>query len=214
VAITTYAELQTAGANWLGGRSDLTARIPEFIALAEAQIARDLRRFTTRATITLSVDQNNLPSDCRELKSIRLVTDSSSQDKPLIISTVEELAFRRAQTGDAPGRPLRCAVFNNGTVQALLTQPTPDGVYNAEVFYYQKLVPLSATNTTSTVLTEAPDLYLFGLLKEAEPFLENDERVQMWEAKYAAALSSLLMARDREEWQASQRPLPLARVFS
>ena len=33
MAITTYAELQAAAANWLV-RADLTARIPEFIALA------------------------------------------------------------------------------------------------------------------------------------------------------------------------------------
>lgn len=214
MSISTYAELQTAGANWLGGRTDLTARIPEFISLAEAQIARDLRRFTKRATISLTTDQNNLPSDCRELKSARLVTDSSSQDRPLIVTTIEELSVRRAQVGDAPGRPLRVAILNDGVNQSLLTQPTPDGTYNCEIVYYQKLVPLSGSVTSNTVLVEAPDLYLFGLLKEAEPFLENDERVQMWEAKYAAALASLIAVRDREEWMASARPRPLSRVFS
>lgn len=214
MSIATFADLQTAGANWLGGRTDLTARIPEFISLAEAQIARDLRRFTKRATIALATDQNNLPSDCRELKSARLVTSSASQDTPLIVSTQEELAVRRAQTGDAPGRPLRIAIFNDGTNQYAMTQPTPDGVYNAEIFYYQKLVPLSDSAPVNQILLDAPDLYLFGLLKEAEPFLENDERSPMWESKYNAALTSLVAMRDREEWQASQRPVPLARVFS
>ena len=42
MAIGTYAELQTAVANWLD-RDDLTARIPEFIALAEAKMNSNLR---------------------------------------------------------------------------------------------------------------------------------------------------------------------------
>ena len=42
MAIGTYAELQTAVANWLD-RDDLTDRIPEFIALAEAKMNRNQR---------------------------------------------------------------------------------------------------------------------------------------------------------------------------
>ena len=51
MAIGTYAELQTAVANWLG-RDDLTARIPEFIDLAEARLSRELetREQEKRAT--------------------------------------------------------------------------------------------------------------------------------------------------------------------
>ena len=42
MAITTFSELKTAVANWLD-RSDLTDRIPEFIALAEARHRRDFK---------------------------------------------------------------------------------------------------------------------------------------------------------------------------
>ena len=41
MAITTYAELKTAVANFLA-RSDLTDRIPEFISMAEARMGREL----------------------------------------------------------------------------------------------------------------------------------------------------------------------------
>ena len=141
--IDSYANLQAAGAQWLG-RSTLTARIQDFISLAEAQIARDLRRYTTFATITIAAETNNLTSDVRELRSIRLVSGSASLDTPLILTTPEELANRRAQTGDAPGRPLRATLYNDGVTQKLLVQPTPDGLYNAEISYFLKLVPLSA----------------------------------------------------------------------
>jgi len=54
MAINTYATLQTAVANWLD-RSDLTDRIPEFIALAEARMNRVLR-----LAIMLNVDETTL----------------------------------------------------------------------------------------------------------------------------------------------------------
>ena len=54
MAINTYATLQTAVANWLD-RSDLTDRIPEFIALAEARMNRNLR-----LALMLNVDQTTL----------------------------------------------------------------------------------------------------------------------------------------------------------
>jgi hypothetical protein len=42
MAITTNAELESALAGWLD-RSDLTARIPDFVTLCEARVNRKLR---------------------------------------------------------------------------------------------------------------------------------------------------------------------------
>ena len=42
MSISTYSELKTAVENWLD-RADLTERVPEFISLGEARIARRLR---------------------------------------------------------------------------------------------------------------------------------------------------------------------------
>ena len=50
MAISTFAELSTAAANWLD-RSDLTDRIPEFIALAEARFNREIGRASCRERV-------------------------------------------------------------------------------------------------------------------------------------------------------------------
>ncbi len=42
MALSTYAELKTSIGDWLN-RADLTAVIPDFISLAEAQVERTLR---------------------------------------------------------------------------------------------------------------------------------------------------------------------------
>ena len=68
MAISTYSELQTAAANWLD-RSDLSDRIPEFIALAEARFNRILRirdMETVSTAISTAAGTGYLPLDlCR-----------------------------------------------------------------------------------------------------------------------------------------------------
>lgn len=207
--IESYSDLQTAVANWLD-RTDLTARIPEFIQLTEAKLRRKLRRRSVRDTITLTsgVDSVTLPADVAELRSIRLVTSSYRQDVPLLNQTPEMLAERRAAWSQS-GRPRFFSVVGN----RLLLVPTPDDNYSAEIIYYEALQPLSDTNPTNNVLTEAPDVYLYGALQEAEPYLENDERLPLWKAQFEAALHELTVARQREEYSASLRPVRLPRVF-
>ena len=205
--LSTYTGLQNAVADYLT-RDDMSERIPGWIRLAEAQIARDLRRTTRRETTTVSASSFVLPPTVAELRSARLITGSPHRDVPLRNVTVEQLAERRAGRS-ATGRPVYFSL--RGT--ELLLVPAPDQPYTMEYLYFQKLVPLSADNATNVVLAEAPDLYLFGTLKEASTFLDDDERTPLWDAKYNAALASLDRVRVGEETRASLRPARLPRIF-
>ena len=75
MSINTYSELKTSIANFLA-RDDLTARIPEFIEIAEARINRELetREQEKRATATLTANNQyvSLPTDLRQLRSVKL----------------------------------------------------------------------------------------------------------------------------------------------
>ena len=64
MSITTYSELQQAIADWLE-RADLTARIPDFIALFEATANRRLRlrQQEAVASLTPSAGAAALPAD-------------------------------------------------------------------------------------------------------------------------------------------------------
>ena len=62
--------------------------------------------------------------------------------------------------------------------------PIPDGVQTIEMLFYKKISALSATNTTEAMLTDNPDIYLYGALLEAEPFIMNDERVGLSVFRY------------------------------
>ena len=71
----------------------------------------------------------------------------------------------------------------------------------------------AADTATNVVLNEAPDIYLFGALLQAEPFLLNDERVALWRDQFDRAIEQLNNVREREEYMANIRPVRLAVVF-
>src|SRR3954471_15834540 len=75
MALDSYANLKSALADWLN-RADLTAAIPDFIALAEAQISRRLllsgpvRRMLGRADLAVSEEFAALPADFLGVRSL------------------------------------------------------------------------------------------------------------------------------------------------
>jgi len=75
--------------------------------------------------------------------------------------------------------------------------PIPDAAYTAELAYYAKLSKLSASVTTNWLLAQAPDVYLYGALLQAAPYLQDDARITVWSALYQAGLDQLQIADDR-----------------
>jgi hypothetical protein len=191
VSFATKADLKAAIGNWVS-RTDLTARMDEFIVLAERDIARNLRKKVIRASLTLDAgsDFKALPAACAILRSVRY--DTSSKQYPLTIQASATLAQVR-RTGSSA--PFYCAIVDN----TLLFDVTPDTGYVMEIEYYEKLVPLATDGVTNTVLTDAPDIYLYACLKEVEPYLEHDERNPMWSAKYQKAVEDENQSREEAE---------------
>jgi hypothetical protein len=192
----TYNGLLASVADWLMrvGDAVVADAAPDFVTLAEADMKRRLRRKHVRATVTFNAESFPLPADCAVLSSARLVTASPTLDKPLERLTASQLALSRANF-IAPGRPVKGAVID----RSLILVPVPDSAYQAEIVYLQSFTPLSATNQSNNILTEAPDAYLFGALYQAAPYLERDERIDMWKTKFDAAIDQLNSQREEEE---------------
>ena len=200
MAITTYAELQTATANWLD-RTDLTARIPEFIELAEANFNRVIRQpdmVATDNSFSLASRYTTLPTDTLEI--IRIVVDLT----PVIVLeylTPEEISERRIVMS-ATGKPYYFTMIGGSTNQ-LEVLPSPDSTYTSSIVYYTRIAALSDSATSNWLLAAHPDIYLFGTLVEAEPYLKNDERMPMWTTRLDKALNDLGLQGQRERHTAS-----------
>ena len=199
MAINTYATLQTAVANWLD-RSDLTDRIPEFIALAEARMNR-----TLRLAIMLNVDETTLGGAATLVSGTRDYALPSGYlqmvDFHLRTSPITTLSYltpenmNRMWAGSQVGRPLAYTIFSDnasGTpIKKVRLGPSPGSAYDYSIMFYKKIDALSDSNTTEQMLTNNPDVYLYGALLEAEPFLMNDQRVQLWATAFQESLSAL-----------------------
>ncbi len=185
MAISTYDELKTAVANWLD-RDDLTDRIPEFITLAEARMNRvlRLRLMESKYTASTVAAQRNyaLPASYLQMRNFQLNTSPITT-----LSYVSPEIFDRLWGGSTGGTPQFYTILA-GEVQL---GPMPGSVLTMEMLFYKKITALSASNTTEQMLTDNPDIYLYGALLEAEPFIMNDERVALWAKGFAQAVADL-----------------------
>ena len=189
MAITSYSELKTAVANWLN-REDLTAVIPDFISLIEASMNRTLRvrEMIERDTATISSGYVTLPGDW--LETITLITTGSP---PVTLEYLAAYGMNEVRSAEWAGIPRVYTMVNNKF--KIFPAPTTD--LGVELVYYAKIPALSDSNTSNWMLDNNPDIYLFGALLQAEPYLKNDERLATWAAMYKGSIDALSIASER-----------------
>ena len=185
MAISNYTELKTAVANWLD-RDDLTARIPEFIALAEARFNRVLRLRSMEAKYTANTvaGQRNLalPTSYIQMRNFQVNTSPLTT-----LSYVTPEIYDRLWGGSTQGTPK----FYTILADEVSLGPIPASVQEVEMLFYKKFDNLSVSTTTNWLITNAPDIYLYGSMLEAEPFIMNDERVPLWAQALQQGISDL-----------------------
>jgi len=177
MAITTYPELQSAVADWLN-RSDLTARIPDFITLAETRINRDLR---TR-------EQQVIPGDFLEFKSFR-ITDATGNAFELMLATPEQISEALTESS-VSSTPQFVTIIGD----QFQIWPAPSQSYVGTLAYVRKVPALSDAAPTNWLLTSAPDVYLYGSLMSAGPFLRDSEALVTFKTLFDEALEAIRVA--------------------
>lgn len=175
MAITTYAELQTAIGDWLN-RADLDQKIPDFIRLAESTLNDVLRQadMVTQSTgVTITSGRATLPADALEVVYAQV---GSTEDEPLEQITPQQLTMlRRTRTRDA-ANPRFFAIIG----RQIVVTPTPSSG-TLDIDYYQRIPALTTSNTSNWLLDDAPHVYLYTSLLHATPFLMDDARYQVFQ---------------------------------
>jgi hypothetical protein len=184
VALSTYDDLKAELASWLR-RSDLTAEIPSFIALAEAQMNRRLRvrPMTARLTESWAAEYVELPDDFLAERLAKITSGGSTTVLRYLTPEDMDAKVRSAATG----RPRFYALYGG----ELRLHPAPDTAYPAELVYLQALAALSQSNPSNWLLASHPDAYLYGALTQSAPYLRADERLQTWTSLFGAVLTDI-----------------------
>lgn len=189
MSIATYSDMVTAVGDWLD-RSDLAARVPDFLRLTESRLNRLLDDPDMEVTETFPAtgEFTPLPLDFGEMVSI------SVGEGPLAsVGPVEFAGYDRTISGD----PRVYSIVN----RAIAFAPA-NATVSITLVYRRSIPALTSINTTNWLLTRAPDVYLYGALVQASAFLAEDDRVGLWKSAFDEAVSELRMDSQRRKWGA------------
>jgi hypothetical protein len=187
MAITSYAGLQGSVSTWAvrQGDPDFASAVPDFVAFTESLLNHGsqemaplrVREMEAVATLTLDADGAvNLPEDYLEYRSVQVA------GYPLAFLTPDEFVTRETNGETGAG----FFTIQDGSLRVL-------GGADLELtlLYYQTIPALSDTNTSNWLLAKAPNVYLFGSLTHAAPFMGDDARVALWAQMFTTAVAGL-----------------------
>ena len=186
MALDSYANLKTEIANYLN-RTDLTSYLDTFIELAESRIARDLRlremeNIDISITTVYGTQSYDLPTGYLEMRYVAYQTSPYT-----FLTFLAPPDFMRVyNAGEGSGTPSHYTIIGSKIYLGM----QPDAAKVLELGFFKRPTGLSAVNTSNDILTNFPDIYLYSCLAESEPFLMNDERLQVWASLYKEAVET------------------------
>jgi len=194
MAISNYSELKTAIAAWMA-RSDLTSNLDDFIDLCEARVSyggqapyesepiRILGTEQANESLTISSQTTALPTGFLEARSFYL--DNSTND-PLDYFSPDR--FWEANAANDTGTPEIYTIQGTNIVVA----PSPDVTYTGKLSYFKKMDALSDSATTNWLITNYPNVYLYGSLFEGALYVKDYNEADRWFALYKSAIDGLV----------------------
>jgi hypothetical protein len=201
--ITSFDTLVAAVADWLD-RSDLTSQIPVFVQLAEASMNKDERfripAMMVRAQATVSQQFMALPGDLIEMENFRLLVQTVPSSGVATLEYVTPNQLDELRVKYAPAGQPRFYTIAAQTAEFL---PAPGASYTAEMIYHARLPALSTANEVNWLLANHPDIYLYGALLQAAPYLKDDSRIATWASLYSAGADALNVSTERAKYGAA-----------
>jgi hypothetical protein len=180
MSITNYTDLQAALAS-NSNRSDLTSLIPDFIALAEAEMQRRLKLvdFETTATVTITGGSGSLPTGFAGHRAAKWDGD---EDRSLRYITPDRF---NALTNIVTVPTFYTVV---GSTLKVMSQETG----SVELTYNARFTPLSGSNATNAIVTNYPDAYFYGSLIHLYDHTRNDKMVARYEGKFQKVIDQII----------------------
>lgn len=193
MALTTYGDIKTAVSTWLS-RTDQTANIIDYIHTTHDKLYRSLRTRemeTIASGVTVNAETAALPTNWLETRKI-YVTSTSPRYELQYVSFDKLIEMNLAADTGIP----RYYTVVGGNMQFA---PIPDTSYLITHVFYQKDAQLSATADTNWILTNHPDLYLYGTLLEAVGLIQDDPRIALWQQRYDRAMAEVVRQSQRSK---------------
>ena len=197
MALDNYSNLQTSIANFLA-RDDLTTEIVDFIALTEADFNRRLRirAMENSSSFTIDSETETLPTGFLQARSFVIPTNPKTA-----LQFMTPFHQAETQKSSETGKPRAYSIEGTN----FRFSPTPDASYSATLVFYKAFDSLSASVATNHILTNHPDVYLFGALYFASTFIRgmDPQTVGQFKTQYETALQQVEMADEKDKYNAT-----------
>ena len=198
MSITSYAELVTAldGAIGYLHRGDLTAKIPDFIRVAESRINRKLRVLLQEldSPLTATIGSRLMAVPTRFGTPISLWLETYQPRDELKYRTAEDMPV----TTDNGGSD-----YYTVDGDYIATENPADQAYSYTLRYWTKFD--IASTSTNTVLTNYPDIYIYGTLVASTAWTQDMSQLQFWAQQRDEAMAEAMADTRKTKGKATLR---------
>jgi hypothetical protein len=191
--------------DFIGADEYSDAQVSMFLDLAVNRMNREMSGYKMEYQISLlmgslqvGLEKIDLTTMIDNFSKIRLVSVLDTTTGPLDVLSFNEMKKMQAEDRYPGGTPTHYAI--DAGVMYIYPFPAIDST--VEVFYYRQLNLLQFGQYY-------PDALLHAACLEAAPYMVEDERIQIWEPKYLAAL----IAANEEGDKIKLGSTPLKREF-
>jgi hypothetical protein len=179
--ITTYAELVTAldGSDGYLHKTNVTAKIPDFIKIAESGINRSLRLLQqeTEADLVATVSSRTMAVPTRFGSPLQFWLTTYEPRTELVFRSPVDLPVTTWNSQSD---------FYTVDGQTIATENPADQAYTYTLRYLAKFD--LETTSTNTVLTNYPDVYVYGACLASIPWTRDVKYFDMWSGLYEKAI--------------------------
>ena len=188
MSLENYSDFRAAIADWMNrtGHSEIEARIPDFLILAQEKINDDLDLTELEAVTTLSVDASSesTPAGVGVIKSISINNCELDQTSVGAINR-----YRSA------GTPVEYDHLGD----TIYFGPTPESAVTATIHYEADTSPITSTSTTNWYTANAKGVLLAQALYQAYLYAKDDARADKWMMEYKEKINSRQLKSFRTE---------------
>ena len=184
----TYAQLSAKLQAWLeDDDAEFTASIDDVINLGEMRLWRDLDLSLFSADATTPT-VNATETVVKPVNSEVVAWQSLYYDNGTTRVWLELRSYDFVRDHQSIGATAPPKYYCEQTETAWLLSPIPDAIYTVNARGTLRPTRLSSGNTTTWLSQHQDDILFKACLAEAEGFLKSDDRVDMWNQAYMAAL--------------------------
>ena len=197
-----FTAFQASIATWIDWTGSTTTQINDLIKVGENTVYKRLRvrQMETALSSTVASDGTvTVPTDYVQMKHARFDTAPVKTLKRTNPEQIYEYYSDRSVTENQQYFARDGSSFIFG--------PAGSAGDLMKGIYYARPASIAENSTINSVFSAHPEVFLFGVLSEAEPFIGSDDRVALWQAKFEHLLQ-VANNEDKSEGSSGSRLAP------